>query len=213
MEKRERACAVYEILDKTYPHACCSLNYGTVFELLVATILAAQCTDERVNIVTESLFERYKTLEDYALCPLEEMEEAVRPTGFFRNKAKNIILSAQKIISDFGGEVPKTMEELLTLPGVGRKTANLILGDVYGVPSVVVDTHVKRITGKIGLTENREPEKIEADLRDILPEKYYTHFNHLVVFHGREICKAKNPLCEACPISHLCDYFAEKQKY
>lgn len=207
MNLKEKACEIYRILNETYPDAVCSLDFNTVFELLAATILAAQCTDERVNKVTKDLFAKYKTTEDYAAASLEEMENDVKSTGFYRNKAKNIILSAQKIIADFNGEVPKTMEELLTLPGVGRKTANLILGDVYGVPSVVVDTHVKRIANKLGLTKNREPEKIEQDLREILPEEYYTHFNHITVYHGRAVCKAKGPMCHICPVSHLCDSF------
>lgn len=204
MTNRERSIKIYEILNKTYPDACCSLDFNTVFELLVATILAAQCTDERVNIVTKDLFQKYKSLEDYANASLDEMEMDVKSTGFYRNKAKNIIASAQKIITDFNGQVPKTMDELLTLPGVGRKTANLILGDVYGEPSVVVDTHVKRITNKMGLTTNKDPEKIEFDLRDILPREIWTHWNHLIVFHGRAICKAKGPECMICPVRELC---------
>lgn len=209
MDLKEKSREIYKILNDYYPEATCSLNWGNVFELLVATILAAQCTDERVNIVTKDLFAKYRTIEDYANCPAEEMEEAVRSTGFYRNKAKNIVLCAQKILSEFNGEVPKTMEELLTLPGVGRKTANLVLGDVYGVPSVVVDTHVKRITNKLGLTKNKEPEKIEMDLREILPEEYYTHFNHVTVFHGRAICKAKGAMCMLCPVNHLCDSYTK----
>lgn len=204
MNDTEKSIKIFNILNETYPDACCSLDFTNVFELLVATILAAQCTDERVNIVTKDLFKKYKSIEDYANASLDEMEIDVKSTGFYRNKAKNIIASAQKIITDFNGEVPKTMEELLTLPGVGRKTANLILGDVYGEPSVVVDTHVKRITNKIGLTTNKDPEKIEFDLREKLPQEIWTHWNHLIVFHGRAICKAKNPECMICPIRELC---------
>ena len=200
-----KAKEIVKILKETYPDACCSLDFENAFQLLVATILSAQCTDERVNIVTKDLFQKYKTPEDFAKATQEEMEEAIKSTGFYRNKAKNIIAAAQVIVSEFQGEVPQTMEELLTLPGVGRKTANLVLGDVYNIPGVVVDTHVKRISKKLGLTKNDDPEKIEFDLREILPEEVWTDWNHLLVFHGRAVCKAKKPECLICPISHLCD--------
>ena len=203
-----KAKEIVKILKETYPDACCSLDFENAFQLLVATILSAQCTDERVNIVTKDLFQKYKTPEDFAkrpwrLCILAK--EAIKSTGFYRNKAKNIIAAAQVIVSEFQGEVPQTMEELLTLPGVGRKTANLVLGDVYNIPGVVVDTHVKRISKKLGLTKNDDPEKIEFDLREILPKEVWTDWNHLLVFHGRAVCKAKKPECLICPISHLCD--------
>ena len=207
MNKKEKAIEIVKILKDTYPDACCSLDFKDPFQLLVATILSAQCTDERVNMVTKDLFKKYRKAEDFAKASQEEMEEDIKSTGFYRNKAKNIIGAASVIVSEFKGEVPKTMEELLTLPGVGRKTANLVLGDCYGIPGVVVDTHVKRISKKLGLTENEDPEKIEFDLREVLPEKYWTDWNHLVVFHGRAICKAKKPECLICPINHLCDSY------
>lgn len=203
-EISQKAQQIFNILNATYPEACCSLGYKTAHQLLVATILAAQCTDERVNIVTPPLFEKYPDIFAFANAELSDMEEMVKSTGFYRNKASNIIASAKKIVSDFNGEVPNNMAELLTLPGIGRKTANLLLGDVFGIPSVVVDTHVKRISKKLGLTKHTDPEKIEYDLREILPEEMYTHFNHVIVFHGRAICKAKSPNCNICPIYELC---------
>ncbi len=202
-----RATEIVKILKETYPDACCSLDFENAFQLLVATILSAQCTDERVNIVTKDLFQKYKTMEDFANATQEEMEEAVKSTGFYRNKARNIIAAAQEILAKFQGEVPQTMDELLTLPGVGRKTANLVLGDVYNIPGIVVDTHVKRISNKLGLTKNQDPEKIEYDLMKVVPKDNWTDWNHLLVFHGRAICKAKKPECMICPINHLCDSY------
>ncbi|MBQ7257016.1 MAG: endonuclease III [Abditibacteriota bacterium] len=202
-----KATEIVKILKETYPDACCSLDFKNAYELLIATILSAQCTDERVNIVTKELFQKYKTPEDFANATLEEMEEAVKSTGFYRNKAKNIIAAAQVILAKFHGEVPQTMEELLTLPGVGRKTANLVLGDVYNIPGIVVDTHVKRISKKLGLTKNDDPEKIEYDLMKVIPKENWTDWNHLLVFHGRAVCNAKKPECMICPINHLCDAY------
>ena len=204
MTDKERSVEIVKRLRETYPDARCSLDFGNVFQLLVATILSAQCTDERVNIVTKDLFKKYTTIESVANASLEEMEQDIKSTGFYRNKAKNIVACAQKILSDFGGLVPNNMDDLLTLPGVGRKTANLVLGDVYGIPGIVVDTHVKRISNKLGLTKNSDPEKIEFDLRDILPEENWIEWNHLIVFHGRAICKAKSPMCAICPLADLC---------
>ena len=203
-EKTLRATEIFKILEKIYSDACCSLDFGTPHQLMVSTILAAQCTDERVNKVTPALFEKYPTVKSFAEASLADIEELVKSTGFYRNKAQNIIASAQKIMTDFNGEVPSSMEELLLLPGIGRKTANLLLGNVFGIPSVVVDTHVKRISYKMGLTANTDPEKIEYDLREVLPESIYTNFNHVIVFHGRAICKARTPQCNICPVSELC---------
>jgi len=203
-EKTLRATEIFKILEKTYPDACCSLDFGTPHQLMVSTILAAQCTDERVNKVTPTLFEKYPSIKSFAEADLAEIEEIVKSTGFYRNKAKNIIASAKKIMNDFDGEVPSSMEELLLLPGIGRKTANLLLGDVFGIPSVVVDTHVKRISYKMGLTKNTDPEKIEHDLRKVLPENIYTNFNHVIVFHGRAVCKARTSQCSICPVLELC---------
>ncbi len=208
--KSRRSEDIFKILNDTYPEACCSLDYKDPFQLMVAAILAAQCTDERVNKVTPALFEKYPSVEAFAAADHEELCCEIHSTGFYRNKAKHIIECAQGIISAFGGEVPADMEKLLTLSGIGRKTANLVLGDCFGVPSVVVDTHVKRITGKLGLTTNTDPEKIEFDLRKLLPVKYYTRFNHVVVFHGREICTAKKPHCEICPVNGLCLTFSKQ---
>ena len=202
-----KATEIVKILKETYPDACCSLDFENAFQLLVATILSAQCTDERVNIVTKDLFQKYRTMEDFANATQEEMEEAVKSTGFYRNKARNIIAVAQVLMAKFQGKVPQTMDEMLTLPGVGRKTANLVLGDVYNIPGIVVDTHVKRISNKLGLTKNQDPEKIEYDLMKVIPKDNWTDWNHLLVFHGRAICKAKKPECMICPINHLCDNY------
>ena len=204
MTNKEISLETVKRLRETYPNACCSLDFENVFQLLVATILSAQCTDERVNIVTKDLFKKYTTIESVANAPVEEMEQDIKSTGFYRNKAKNIVACAQKIISDFNGIVPDNMDDLLTLPGVGRKTANLVLGDVYGIPGIVVDTHVKRISNKLGLTKNSDPVKIEFDLREILPKEHWIEWNHLIVFHGRAICKAKSPMCAICPLADLC---------
>ena len=187
-----------------YPGACCSLQFEKPYELLIATQLAAQCTDARVNIVTETLFKKYTSIDDFANAKQEELEQDIRSTGFYRNKAKNIIGCCKKLLSDFNGRVPDTMEELTSLPGTGRKTANIILGDVYGKPSVVVDTHCIRLSNRFGLTKNKDPYKIEMDLKRIVPEDYQTHFCHTLVFHGRAYCKAQRPDCVNCPVRDIC---------
>ncbi len=211
LEKRsERAIKIIEILAREYPDAKCSLEFTTPHELLVAAILAAQCTDVRVNMVTPELFGKYPNVEAFANADYAELEEMVRPTGFFRNKSKAIIESARQIVSDFEGKVPETMDELLSLGGVGRKTANLILGVAYKKPAIIVDTHVKRITKRLGLTENEDPTKIEFDLDKILPEAEWTHFNHLIIYHGRAICKAPTPLCGSCMMVSLCPFGLER---
>ncbi|MEA4849349.1 MAG: endonuclease III [Clostridiaceae bacterium] len=204
---KSRAGKIAEILFKTYPEATCSLDYNEPLELLISTILAAQCTDERVNIVTKDLFRKYTSVYDYANANPEELEQDIRSTGFYRNKAKNIIGCCKKLIKDFGGKVPGNMEDLLSLPGVGRKTANVVLGNIYGIPGVIVDTHCKRLSKRIGLTEEEEPEKIESDLMKILPEKDWTAFSNSLVYHGRAICDARKPKCAQCPIAHFCDFF------
>lgn len=206
-ELKSRAKKISSILYKTYPEATCSLDYTNPLELLIATILAAQCTDERVNIVTKELFKKYTSVYDYANANPEELEQDIKPTGFFRNKARNIIACCRKIIKDFDGNVPGTMEELLTLPGVGRKTANVILGNVFNVPGVIVDTHCKRLSNRIGLTDKEDPEKIEYDLMEILPQKDWTIFSNSLVYHGRAICDARKPECGKCPIAQYCDFF------
>lgn len=204
-EKKQRSDEIIKRLKKEYPDAHCALNHANAFELLVATILSAQCTDERVNIVTEMLFRKYRNPKDYLEVEQEELEIDIRPTGFFRNKAKSIRGACEKIIDDFGGEVPQTMEEMLTLNGVARKTANVVLGNAFGIASgVVVDTHVLRVSQRLGLTKEIIPEKVEKDLQEIVPVEDWIMFPHLLIFHGRKICKARRPKCENCVLENLC---------
>lgn len=203
-QKRERALEIIKVFHNIYKDADCTLDYMSPLQLLIATQLAAQCTDARVNLVTPLLFEKYKTVYDFANADPEELSDYIRSTGFFRNKTKNIIGCCQKLISDFGGEVPKTMDELLTLPGVGRKTANLVLGDCFGVPGIVVDTHAGRLSRRMGFTKNTDPYKVELDLLKIIPEDKQSSFCHQLVYHGREFCDARRPRCSECPVNHLC---------
>jgi len=182
----------------------CYLNHENAEQLLIATILSAQCTDARVNIVTKDLFKKYKSLEDFANAKQEELEEDIRPTGFYRNKAKNIIECAKKIVKDYNGKVPKSIEDLTSLSGVGRKTANVIRGNIYHEPSIVVDTHVKRISKKLGFTNQDDPTKIEYELMEILPKKQWILYNIQIITHGRSICKARNPKCSECFLNKLC---------
>ncbi|OHB53488.1 MAG: endonuclease III [Planctomycetes bacterium GWF2_50_10] len=201
----QRIKQIYPVLEKAYPDARVSLNYKNALQLLVSTILAAQCTDERVNIVTKDLFKKYKTVNDYASADLATLETEIKSTGFYINKAKAIKNAAAMIIEKFGSKVPKTMEELLELPGVGRKTANVILGNAYGIPGIITDTHVIRLSRRLGLSENSEdPVKLEFDLREIVPQNNWTVMSHLLVFHGRAICQARKPKCELCPIAQYC---------
>lgn len=204
MTKKERAARAVEILKELYPEAICSLTASNPFELLVAVRLSAQCTDARVNLVTPALFERYKTLEDYASADVKEVEGYIRSCGFYKNKAESIIGMAQKILSDFGGEVPDTIEDLITLPGVGRKTANLIVGDVYGKEAIVVDTHCIRISNRIGLVAEKDPAKIEFALKKIIPAEEGSDFCHRIVLFGRDICSARKPLCDECKMGEIC---------
>ncbi len=208
--RRERLLKVVEILKREYPDAKCTLDFRTPHELLVAAILAAQCTDERVNEVTPELFRKYPSVSAFAAADRAELEEMVKPTGFFRNKTRAIIESARQIVTDFGGRVPDTIEELTGLSGVGRKTANLIVGVAYGKPAVIVDTHVKRVTTRLGFTDQTDPDKIEQDLRAVLPPEESTLFNHLIVAHGRTVCKAPTPLCDRCVVVELCPYGLER---
>jgi endonuclease-3 len=203
-EAAERIRNIYPILKKTYPDARVSLDFKTPLELLTSTILAAQCTDVRVNIVAKDIYKKYRSAKDWANADVLEIENDIRSTGFYRNKAKAIKATAQKVIDEFGGEVPKTMDELLSLPGVGRKTANVLLGNAYGIPGIVTDTHVIRLSRRIGLSENSDPVKLEFDLMEIVPKKNWTLFSHLLVFHGRAICMARKPDCQHCPISKYC---------
>ena len=205
---KEKALAVIEILKKQYPDALCALQYQKDYELMIAVRLSAQCTDARVNLVTPSLFAAYPTLEAMAQADISAVEGYIHSCGFYRQKAKDIVLACQMLIRDFGGKVPDTMESLLKLPGVGRKTANLLLGDIYGVPgSVVCDTHCIRICGKLGLSAGKEPEKVEMQLRKILPPEESSDFCHRIVLFGRDICTARNPQCHRCPLAMLCKAF------
>lgn len=206
MNKKQQAKHIMEQLEMMYPDAECSLNYKDPLQLMVATQLAAQCTDARVNIVTKELFKKYKTVDDYANADLQEFEQDIKSTGFYRNKARNIIAAARMIIEVFGRNVPSDIENLLKLPGVGRKTANLLLNDWFGVPGIVIDTHAKRLTNRMGLTENDDPEKIEYDLMKIIPKEKWGRFCHQLVFHGRAICTARKPSCEKCGILPFCKF-------
>lgn len=205
-DARLRVQSIIEILDREYPDARCTLDFKTPHQLLVAAILAAQCTDERVNLTTPKLFARYPDVEAFAAADPAELEEIIKPTGFFRNKTKAVIQSAREIVDRFGGVVPDSMDDLVSLSGVGRKTANLIVGVAYGKPSVIVDTHVKRVSARLGLTNQKDPDKIETDLRAVLPEEDATRFNHLLVAHGRTVCKAPTPRCEVCKLVELCPH-------
>jgi len=196
---------IIKALSKEIPDSRIALKFSNSFELLIATILSAQCTDVKVNQVTEGLFKKYHSVKAYAESNLIELEEGIRPTGFYRNKARSIQKCCQELVARFGGEVPKTLEELVTLPGVGRKTANVILGNVFGIPGIVVDTHVQRLSQRIGLIKNRDPVKIEFDLMEVVPKEEWTHFSNLLVWHGRRTCTAKKPLCEQCSIRKWCD--------
>ena len=210
MKKREdlkkRVKEIIRILSKEIPDSRIALRFSNPLELLIATILSAQCTDVKVNQVTVDLFEKYHTVKDYAEANLAKLEEEIRPTGFYRNKARSIQKCCQELVKRFGGEVPKTLEELVTLPGVGRKTANVILGNAFGVPGIAVDTHVRRVSQRIGLTKNDDPVKIEFDLIEIVPKEEWSHFSNLLIWHGRKTCTAKKPLCGICPIRKRCDY-------
>ena len=204
MRKKERAEAFFEILKELYPDSICSLEYSTPLQLLIATQLSAQCTDARVNIVTKELFKKYPDAKAFADADLSQLEQDIKPTGFYHNKAKNIIACCKKILSDFGGEIPDNMEDMLSLAGVGRKTANLVLGDIFGKGGMVIDTHAKRILKRIGLTNETEPSKVEFDTEKLLPREKHSEFCHRLVLHGRAHCTARNPKCGGCPASSVC---------
>ncbi len=208
MKPQEKFNEIFSILDKKY-NAEIKLNFTNPLELLIATILAAQCTDERVNKVTESLFEKYPDVKSYANANLEILMQDIKSTGFYKNKAKNIKNAAKEIIEKHNGKVPDTMRELTELSGVGRKTANVVLGNCFNKPAIIVDTHFKRLMNRIGLSNEKNPDKIEKDVIDISPEKNRTRFSNLITTHGREVCKARKPRCEKCIISHLCDYYKD----
>jgi endonuclease-3 len=202
----EHAAAILKILNSLYPQVTPQLFYRNPFELLVATILSAQCTDKQVNRVTPGLFKRMRTPQDFAKTPVTEIAGLVRPTGFYRNKARNIKGCCEALIERHGGRVPRTLEELVALPGVGRKTANVVLGAAFDTPGVVVDTHVGRISGRLGLTKNKEPQKIEFDLMHLIPRQEWSDFSLRLIFFGRETCTARKPKCPICPLDHLCPY-------
>ena len=197
---QKRVKEIIKVLSKEIPDSRIALKFSNPFELLIATILSAQCTDVKVNQVTTDLFNKYRSAKDYAEANLEKLEDDIRPTGFYHNKAKSIQKCCRELVARFGGRVPDTLEELVTLPGVGRKTANVILGNVYGISGIVVDTHVHRVSQRIGLTKNDDAPKIEYDLMEIVPKEEWTHFSNLLIWHGRKTCIAKKPLCEQCPI-------------
>jgi endonuclease-3 len=201
----KRVRAILAGLDAAYPNATCELNYQSAFQLLIATILSAQCTDVRVNQVTAELFKKYKKPEDFAYASPAEMEKEIRPTGFFRNKTKSIMGASRALVEKFGGEVPRTMEEILTLPGVARKTGNVVLGTAYEIASgVVVDTHVMRLSERLDLTRNDDPKKIEQDLIKVIPQDRWIKFSHQIIWHGRRVCFARKPNCAACNLESLC---------
>lgn len=202
----KNVAAILDILDKTYPEAEISLDFSNPVELLVATVLSAQCTDERVNKVTKGLFKKYQTAADYGNAPLGELEEDIRPTGFFRNKAKSLKNCGLALVEQHKGEVPDNLEELVKLPGIGRKTANVILGTAFNTPGIVVDTHVGRISQRIGLTRQRDPVKIEFDLMEPIPREKWTLFSHQLIQHGRKVCTARKPKCSECPLLEHCDF-------
>jgi len=203
-KKKERVKMIFETLDPLYTMEKTALKYRTPFQLLIATILSAQCTDKQVNVVTKELFKKYKGPEDFLKAPISRLEEDVRPTGFFRNKTKSIKGCCQGLVDLYGGKVPSTMEELTRLPGVGRKTANCVLGAAFDVPGVVVDTHVKRLSIRLGLTENKNPDKIEKDIEALLPRERWRRFSDILIYHGREVCKARKPDHSACPVFKQC---------
>jgi endonuclease-3 len=204
-ERAGRVDRILAILDEMFPDVTCALHHRNAWQLMVATILSAQCTDERVNKVTPDLFKKYPTVKDFAAVSQDELAEDIRSTGFFNNKAKSVRGAAQKLLADYRGRVPKTMEELLTIPGVARKTANVVLGTAYGIPSgIVVDTHVTRIANRLDLTRQSDPVKIEKDLLKVIPQDKWIAFSHQIIHHGRGLCKARKPQCAECPLNELC---------
>ena len=204
--RRVRARSLIRHLDRAYPDAACALHFTTPLELLVATILAAQCTDERVNQVTRTLFGKYRRAEDYARTDAATFEGEIRSTGFFRSKTRSVLGMARALVERHGGEVPRTLESLVALPGVGRKTANVVLGNAFGVPGIAVDTHVFRVTQRLGLAKAEDPDEIEAQLAEVVPRPQWTHFCHLIQAHGRRTCTARKPACPVCPVRTLCPW-------
>lgn len=213
MMKKNNIKDFVQILKNTYPDATCSLDFETPFQMVVAVMLSAQCTDERVNKTTPQLFERCKTIQDFANIDITELESIIHPCGFYKNKAKNIKLCATQVLENFNGEVPQTMNELLSLAGVGRKSANVILLEAFGIANgIAVDTHAKRISNRIGLSHEKEPEKIEQDLLKIFPQDSLKDINHLFVWHGRNTCDSRKPRCEQCTVKNFCEYYKKNCK-
>ena len=212
MTIKERALKICNELKKIYPDAKCSLKYNKPYELVIATRLSAQCTDARVNIVTDILFKKYTTLQAFAESDINELEGYIRPCGFYKTKARNIKDMCIQLIERFDGIVPDNIESLVSLPGVGRKTANLIVGDIYGKPAIVTDTHCIRIAGRLGLTDSNGPHKVENDLKEIIPQEEGSDFCHRIVEFGREICKARKPMCDICTLNSICRYYIENKK-
>ncbi len=205
LDAQTRTLNIIELLEREYPDAKTALKYMNPLEILVATILSAQCTDKRVNVVTKSLFKKYRTVEDYANADLAELEEDIRSTGFYRNKAKNIKNAGRMLIEKYDSQVPRTMSELIELPGVARKTANILLANAYGIiVGIAVDTHVRRLSKRLGLTENKDPNKIEADLMQIVPKTQWKRVTDLLIFHGRNVCMARKPKCSICSLNQIC---------
>ncbi|MBR4086938.1 MAG: endonuclease III [Clostridia bacterium] len=212
MKKNERIALIINALEKLYPQAECALNYTHPYELLIATRLSAQCTDERVNKVTPALFKKYPTLQSFAEADFDELCAMVHSCGFFRGKAKSIIEMSQMLIDEFNGIVPDTIEELTRLSGIGRKTANLICGDIYGKPAIIADTHCIRLSNRLGLVDSKNPEIVERKLKELIPAEKQTKFCHNLVHHGRAVCDARKPLCDQCTLSSLCPYFKKQNR-
>lgn len=209
-ELKDRAVKIIRVFKKSYPRAHTTLEYKDPLQLLVSTILAAQSTDVKVNEITKDLYRKYRNVEDFANADLKELEKEIKPLGFFRNKSNNIKNACRMIVEEYSSKVPDNIDDMLRLPGVGRKTANLVLGDAYGIPGIVVDTHCKRLSNRIGFTQNKDPEKIERDLNKVIPRDDWNLFCHQLVYHGRAVCKARKPGCEDCEVIRYCDYGQEK---
>ena len=212
MELKERVIKVLDLLEEHYGPTKCYLTHENAWQLLIATILSAQCTDERVNMVTKELFKKYTSVKDFAEADQAELEQDIRSTGFFRNKAANIIGCCQMLLSEYGGEVPSDIDKLIKLPGVGRKTANVVRGNIYGIPSIVVDTQVRRVSNLLGFTDSQDPVKIEFELMELLPEKNWIAYNTQIIAHGRKICIARRPKCEICFLAGLCDHIQKNKE-
>lgn len=212
MEVSSKVTNILAALKELYPDALCALHFGKDYELMIAVRLSAQCTDARVNLVTPALFAKYPTLEAFAAADVGDVEELVRSCGFYKHKARDIVLACQMLLSDFHGRVPDNMEDLLKLPGVGRKTANLLLGDIYHKEAYVCDTHCIRICGKLGLSQGKDPQKVEMQLRKVIPPEESSDFCHRIVLHGRAVCTARNPKCSQCTLAPFCDFFTGKQE-